>query len=194
MACSPGNSQPWTFLIITDDAQKRRVAEIYRSVGIRAIQKGALASGVLSDEEEKVYQNAMILVDNLQNAPALILCCLEAGLQSNKSPQPERSPQSTGIQQSTYYGSIYPAIQNLMLAARSKGIGSTMTTLHKAREQDIKTVLGIPDDIDTIALIPLGYPLGKWGRPKRKPPHAVTFWNNWGETSGVTDATGDAKE
>ena len=56
-----------------------------------------------------------------------------------------------------------------------------MTTLHKAREQDIKDILSIPDDVATIALIPLGYPKGQWGRPKRKPQEAVTFWNVWGE-------------
>jgi nitroreductase len=110
----------------------------------------------------------MILVDGLQDAPALIMCCLDG------------HPRDGGIHQSTYYGSIYPAIQNMMLAARARGIGSTMTTLHKAREQDIKTILGIPDHIETIALIPLGYPCGRWGRPRRKPVQDVTFWNQWG--------------
>jgi nitroreductase len=171
MACSPGNSQPWTFLVITDDMQKQRIAAIYRDIGLKVIKEGALASGLLDAEMELVYKNALILVDGLQRAPALILCCL-AG-----------RPQQGGIHQSTYYGSIYPAIQNLMLAARAKGIGSTMTTLHKAREQDIKNVLAIPDDVETIALIPLGYPQGQWGRPKRKPQGEVTFWNSWGERS-----------
>jgi nitroreductase len=116
---------------------------------------------------KKVYEDALILVDNLQNAPALILCCVTG------------NPGKDGIQQSTFYGSIYPAVQNLMLAARSKGIGSTMTTLHKAREQDIKQVLQIPEDVTTIALIPLGYPQGKWGRPKRRDSREVTYWNAW---------------
>jgi nitroreductase len=171
MACSPGNSQPWTFLVITDDMQKQRIAAIYRDIGLKVIKEGAVASGLLDEEMEKVYKNALILVDGLQAAPALILCCL-AG-----------HPQAGGIHQSTYYGSIYPAIQNLMLAARGKGIGSTMTTLHKAREQDIKNILAIPDDVETIALIPLGYPQGEWRRPKRKPQSEVTFWNSWGERS-----------
>ena len=169
MACSPGNSQTWTFLVITDQQQKQRIANIYRDIGNAVIQDGALASGKLDEEMQKVYSNAMILVKGLQNAPALIMCCLEGHAQEG------------GIHQSTYYGSIYPAIQNLMLAARSKGIGSTMTTMHKAREQDIKDVLGIPQEVTTIALIPLGYPEGKWGRPRRKPQREVTFWNVWGE-------------
>ncbi len=169
MACSPGNSQPWTFLVIVDRKQKERIAEIYRELGTKVIKEQALASGLLDTATENVYNDAMILVEGLQDAPALIMCCLDG------------HPRDGGIHQSTYYGSIYPAIQNLMLAARAKGIGSTMTTLHKAREQDIKTILGIPDHIETIALIPMGYPRGRWGRPRRKPAQEVTFWNQWGE-------------
>lgn len=168
MACSPGNSQPWTFIIITDDSQKARIAAIYRELGNAAIRDGALKSGKLDADMEQVYRDALILVDNLQQAPALILCCLQG------------EPQPGGIHQSTYYGSIYPSIQNLMLAARAKGIGSTMTTMHKAREQEIKQVLAIPEDVTTIALIPLGYPRGKWGRPKRRAQREVTYWNGWG--------------
>lgn len=169
MACSPGNSQPWTFIVITDETQKARIADIYREIGNAAIREGALKSGALDIAMKKVYRDALILVDNLQHAPALILCCLQG------------EPMEGGIQQSTYYGSIYPAIQNLMLAARAKGIGSTMTTMHKAREREIKQVLAIPDDVTTIALIPLGYPQGKWGRPKRRAQREVTYWNVWGE-------------
>jgi nitroreductase len=170
MACSSGNSQPWKFLIITDAKQKQRIAAIYRAIGDKAIREGALASGLLDEEMAQVYRHALILVEGLQNAPALILCCVEG-----------RAQEGT-IHQSTFYGSIYPAIQNLMLAARAKGIGSTMTTLHAAREEEIKAILSIPEDVTAVALIPLGYPQGQWGRPKRKPQREVTFWNAWGQT------------
>jgi nitroreductase len=169
MACSPGNSQAWKFLIITDARQKERIAGIYRALGNQIIRDDVLASGRLDADAEKVYKNAMVLVENMHHAPALVLCCLEG-----KSGEGE-------IHQSSYYGGIYPAIQNLMLAARARGIGSTMTTLHKAREREVKDILGIPDDVSTIALIPLGYPRGRWGRPKRKPPEEVTYWNQWGD-------------
>jgi len=174
MACSPGNSQPWTFLVIVDPAQRKRIADIYRAIGIKVIKEQALASGLLDKAMTKVYNDAMILVENLQEAPALIMCCLNGNAGDG------------GIQQSTYYGSIYPAIQNLMLAARAKGIGSTMTTLHKARELDIKKILNIPDSVETIALIPLGYPHGQWSRPKRRPVHEVTYWNSWGVANKET--------
>ncbi len=93
MACSPGNSQPWTFLIITDEVQKQRIGTVYREIGIKVIKEGALASGLLNEEMEKVYRNALLLVDGLQQAPALIMCCVEG-----------QAP-AGGIHQSTYYGS-----------------------------------------------------------------------------------------
>ncbi len=174
MACSPGNSQTWRFLVITDTEQKRKIGEIYRRVGLKAIKEGALASGLLDEAAEKVYRNAMILVDHLQDAPALIMCCMPAITEKTNS-------EKNSINQSTHYGAIYPAIQNLMLAARAKGLGTTMTTLHKADESAVKDVLQIPDDIETVALIPLGYPEGKWGKPLRRPSQEVTYWNRWGE-------------
>src|SRR4030095_3294836 len=64
--------------------------------------------------------------------------------------------------------SIYPAVQNLMLAARAHGIGSCITTIHRFRDTQVKALLGIPADVETAALIPLGYPLGKFGRPPRR--------------------------
>ncbi|MEO2169086.1 MAG: nitroreductase family protein, partial [bacterium] len=75
------------------------------------------------------------------------------------------------------------AIQNLMLAARSRGLGTTLTTLHKMAEGRVKRMLEIPDGVSTVALIPVGYPRGKWGPPKRRPSAEATHWNRWGNQS-----------
>jgi nitroreductase len=80
--------------------------------------------------------------------------------------------------------SIYPAVQNLMLAARAMGYGTTLTTLHKLHEEDVKKLLGIPDDRETMALIPLGRPKGKFRPPARRPVEQVVYWETWGE-SGI---------
>jgi nitroreductase len=68
-----------------------------------------------------------------------------------------------------------------MLAARARGLGTTLTTLHKLREDDVRQVLEIPDEVETVALIPVGRPRGSWGRPRRRPSSEVTHWNRWGE-------------
>src|SRR5207248_7965024 len=78
-------------------------------------------------------------------------------------------------------GSVFPAIQNLMLAARALGLGTTLTTIHLRDEPAVKEILDIPDDVHTYAIVPVGYPLGRWGEAPRRPSGEVTYWNRWGE-------------
>jgi nitroreductase len=75
---------------------------------------------------------------------------------------------------------IYPAVQNLMLAARALGLGTTLTTLHKTHEAEVRELLGIPEGVETMAMIPLGWPKGKFGAGPRKPVEEVTHWDSWG--------------
>jgi nitroreductase len=74
---------------------------------------------------------------------------------------------------------VYGAVQNLFLAARALGLGTTLTTVHRFREPEVRAVLGIPDDVTTWAMIPVGYPLGRWGEAKRRPVREVTYWDTW---------------
>jgi nitroreductase len=166
-AASAANSQHWAFVVVTDPEQRRRLGEVYRAIGREVIRDRILASGTLSEESERVHRGAMILVEHLGEAPALIAVALRG------------APPATAAEGSAWYGSIYPAIQNLMLAARTRGLGTTLTTLHKVREDDVKAILGIPDGFETIALIPVGYPQGRWGRPLRRDSSAVTHWDRW---------------
>ncbi len=162
------NAQPWSFIVVTDPEQRRRLGEIYRELGHKFVAPVADDGRDGSEATRRVYRNAMILVEHLGEAPALILACMHG------------RPPSDAAQRSAYYGSIFPAVQNLMLAARARGLGTTLTTLHKLAEARVKEVLGIPEEIETIALIPVGYPEGVWGRPKRRPAEEVTHWDRWG--------------
>ena len=76
--------------------------------------------------------------------------------------------------------SVYPAVQNLLLAARARGLGGCLTTTHLIREEEIKSILGIPDHINTFALIPLGYPQDDFGPVRRGPVSEVTYLDRWG--------------
>ncbi len=166
-APSASNSQTWAFIVVTDPTLRQQLGEIYRRIGIERIRDGALTNGRLSEDTAKVYRRAMILVENLAEAPALIVVALRGSHPEN------------GAEGCAYYGSIFPAIQNLMLAARSRGLGTTLTTLHKAREAEVKAVLGVPDEFETIALIPVGHPQGRWGQPLRTPSSEITHWDRW---------------
>jgi nitroreductase len=171
-AASAGNTQNWAFLVVTDSDARRRLGDIYREVGRAVIRDRALAEGRLAPETEKVYRNAMVLVEEMGSAPALILVAAQG-------PHPTDPAQAAA-----WYGSLFPAVQNLMLAARARGLGATLTTLHKLRESEVKALLGIPEAWETVALIPVGRPRGRFGRLLRRPSAQVTHWNRWGNLRG----------
>ena len=173
-AASATNAQDWAFIVVTDAEQRRRLGEIYREVGRVVIRDQALASGRLSTATEKVYRNAMLLVEGMGSSPALIVVAARG-----------RHP-ADAAQAAAWYGSLFPAVQNLMLAARSRGLGTTLTTLHKLREADVKAVLGMPDGWETVALIPVGHPRGRFGAVLRTPSAQVTHWDRWGNQRGGT--------
>jgi len=173
-AASASNGQHWAFIIVTDAEQRRRLGDIYREVGRTVIRDQALASGRLPPETEKVYRNAMVLVEGMGSVPALIVV---AALGHHPA---------DAMQGAAWYGSLFPAVQNLMLAARSRGLGTTLTTLHKLREAEVKAVLGIPDGWETVALLPVGRPLGRFGPVLRTPSEQVTHWDRWGNPRSGT--------
>jgi nitroreductase len=76
---------------------------------------------------------------------------------------------------------VYPAVQNLMLAARALGLGTTLTTLHKLHEADVRELLGIADDWETMVMVTLGWPKGNFSQPSRRPVEEVVYWERWRE-------------
>ena len=171
-APSGGNRQPWRFLVVTDPAKKKALHAVY-SEGwerYRATGYGGSAGRELAPEwaesNEKVLRSSQYLADHLGEAPVLIIPCTFGG--------------GAGPKDITAGSSIYPAIQNLMLAARALGLGTALTTIHRWNEPKVREILGIPDTVDTAALIPLGWPKGKFGAGLRQPVEAVTYWDTWG--------------
>jgi nitroreductase len=95
---------------------------------------------------------------------------------------------AAGVSNPRLGASIYGAVQNLILAARAYGIGTTLTTLYSRHEDDVRDLLGLPDDALTMGLLPLGYPArGRWAQPKRRPVQDVVHWNRWGATRSWTE-------
>ncbi len=170
--CAPsgGNRQGWSFLVIRDAARRKRLGELYREAWDELL-KVPYYAGVAKEPPDspaaKMLVSARHLGEHLGEAPVLVLACiaLESGIKPTLT---------TGA-------SIYPAVQNIMLAARALGIGSCITTIHRFRDAQVKELLGIPSDVETAALIPLGYPLGKFGRPPRRPLREVAFADRWGQ-------------
>jgi nitroreductase len=170
--CAPsgGNRQGWSFLVVRDAVRRQRLGELYREAW-GELMKLPYYAGVAKEPPDspaaKMLASARHLGEHLGEAPVLVMACiaLESGIKATLT---------TGA-------SIYPAVQNIMLAARALGIGSCITTIHRFRDAQVKELLGIPSDVETAALIPLGYPLGKFGRPPRRPLRQVAFADRWGQ-------------
>ncbi len=170
-APSGSNRQGWRFVIVTDGEKKRRIAELYRQAwyGYNA-QRTASAAPVRTAEDrqmQRVISSARYLADHIQDAPVLVIPCIEGRPQD---PAPAA--------QASLYGSILPAAWSLMLALRARGLGSAWTTLHLQYEREVADLLGIPDGITQAALLPVAYFKGDdFKAAKRKP--IKTYWNSW---------------
>lgn len=176
MAPSAGNLQTWSFVVVTNRRKIRSVALTYQEAGHQYIRDGVLADPDLGqdDPRRRVYTHAMHNVDHLDEAPALIIPCLTM-------PCPDNASIASG-----FFGSIYPAIQNILLAARARGLGTTLLTLGTdfspvpdAKHPQLREILRLPDNVQSHAIIPVGYPKGQWGRPLRKDWRSCTYWDEW---------------
>jgi nitroreductase len=82
------------------------------------------------------------------------------------------------------YASVYPAVQNLILAARARGLGTVLTTVYRVYEDELRELCGVPDRYEVAALLPLGHPQGRWGVAPRRPAESLTSWNRFGQRRG----------
>lgn len=178
-AASARNSQPWAFVAVRDPALKADIRRLYLGAWLQARAFTAQVDADADIKDRPDYAAMMRGVDRLaaelDRAPLLVLCCLDT---AQLGPMADasghiRAPQSA-------YASIYPAVQNLMLAARGLGIGSTLTTLFQAAETDLRRVVGLPDHLHIAALVPLGYPTRPFRVTTRRPLREVAFLDRWG--------------
>jgi nitroreductase len=166
---SGGNAQGWGWVVVTDDEIKQRVAAWYRenweaAYGRRREEflSGAPTGGL----SRRGFLGADHLARHIQEAPVWVFAVLRDAAGSTNP--------RTG-------SSIYGAVQQLCLAARAYGIGTSLTTLYGGHEDELRELLGLPADALTMALVPMGYPAkGRWAQPKRRPVEEVVHWNRWG--------------
>jgi nitroreductase len=154
--------------VIRDATTRARLGQLYREAWgelMKTPYYSGLGDARPDSREGRMLASARHLSEHLAEAPVLILACIAADA---------RPTLTTGA-------SIYPAVQNIMLAARALGLGSCLTTIHKYRDSQVKELLGVPAEVETAALIPLGYPLGKFGRPPRRPLAEVVHADRWGQ-------------
>ena len=168
--CAPsgGNMQRWRFLVIRDPKVKETVGALYKRAWDQQVapryRSGEPAPGMSRERFLRLLDAAEYLAAHIHEAPVWIVPCLEGGT-------PTRTSGS----------SIYPAVQNMLLAARALGLGATLTTLYLQFEKEAEAALGLPSGVHSYALLPVGYPIGRFGPVRRVPLADVVYGDQWGE-------------
>ncbi|PKB65428.1 MAG: hypothetical protein BZY80_00395 [SAR202 cluster bacterium Io17-Chloro-G2] len=157
-----GNNQPWHFLVIKDPDIRLELGELYREAWW-AKRKDEGINGPEDIAPGKSSQrSAMRLSSEFASAPVVVMVCALAKTQGAM-------------------GSVIPAVQNLLLAARSHGVGGTITTLHAQVDERVRRLFGVPDTAQIVYCLPLGYPRGRFGSVQRKPLEEVCSVDRWGD-------------
>lgn len=166
-APSGGNRQPWVFVAVDDREKIRWVAERYRPIFEKYIGP-AIERGQQEQFPDRLLRNmraALYLAEHLHEAPVLLFI---AGFKRRGEAQ---------------FQALYPCAQNVLLACRAVGLGASFTTLHRAFGEECDQLLGLPEKIPSAVMIPIGWPLGKHGRPPRQAIDSKLFFNEFDASS-----------
>ena len=163
-ASSAGNSQGWEFAIMTDPDLKKEVGNVVAK-GMAPVFANRPEG--LDPSQTRMYDGAQHLAENFAKVPAWIFGC-------GRKSYPPQAPQEVFM-----YASVYPAAQNLIVAARSMGIGTAFTTFHFMAEDLIRKLMNIPDDVFLCVSIAAGYPERGFTNVKRRPVQDVMHINRW---------------
>ena len=175
-----GNMQPWRIIVVRGAEHKQALADIYGPEWrtYTGFSRRRAEKQSLSDDDRAKMERTLAagdyLADHLAEAPAILLFIADPSMMAITDKNLDRISMVGG-------GSVYTAVQNAMLACAAEGLGCTLTTLHCLREPEVKAALGIPDDWATLAMVPIGYPIGRGHGPiTRRPPAELVFDDTFG--------------
>jgi nitroreductase len=162
-APSGGNRQPWKFVAVTEPELRAWVGERYRATFHAYIRpaREAAEEAQYPEEKRRMQRAALWLADHLAEVPVHLFV---AGWTRRGQPQTQ---------------ALFPAIQNVLLACRAVGLGASLTTAHRAFGAELDAKLGLPDNCPTCALLPIGWPRGRYGRPPRRPVDECLYWERY---------------
>ncbi|MEZ5595485.1 MAG: nitroreductase family protein [Pseudomonadales bacterium] len=165
------NSQTWRWVVVDDASKRKALADLYRKGAegyLKAAGEQAESGG--DAQTKRVFSSAIYLMDHLAEVPVHLIPCVEGR-------PPEGTPM---VMLGGLYGSIFPAVWSFQLAARSRGLGTALTTLHLLHEKEAAEVLGLPDNVMQVALLPVAFTKGTDFKRAARPPVAdITHWNAW---------------
>jgi nitroreductase len=170
-APTAGTTQNWRWLVVQDQQTRTALGALFREVGNQYLRRKVDAAGAHADSPDfkRALASAQHLVDVIERVPIFVIPCMLG--------RPEGGNDALAV----FYGGIFPAIWNFQLALRSRGLGSTLTTYHLEREAEAAAILGVPDDVTQVALLPIGYTTtGTFGPGRRQAVEELTYLDRWG--------------
>ena len=166
-AANGGNSQTWRFLVVKDIEIKKAVQVWYKKAFEEVIgpryATSAPPPGVTAEKYSRQHGAVAYLTEHFHEAPVWIVACLKDGANPGRGAG----------------ASIYPAVQNMLLAIRALGLGSTLTTRHLLHAKEADAALGLPPDVHSYAILPIGYPMGKFGPVGRGKLSEFVYLDRW---------------
>lgn len=166
------NGQNWEFVIVKDPHRKERFARRYRQAWTLY---GGLGRRMAAGDEsmQKILRAVQWQVDHFTEIPVLVVPCLRGGMRPPYLPAPF-------VGESSFFGSIYPSVQNLLLAARAMGLGASLITLPLWSVTSARKILDLPLSVTPVCVVPLGWPKGRYGPTTRKPVQEVVHLDRYG--------------
>ncbi|WP_410613590.1 nitroreductase family protein [Amycolatopsis sp. lyj-109] len=162
-APTPGNVQAWRWLVVRDQEVKNRLGAIFREVG------EAYLAGLAEHADPRALASGRHLIDVIERVPVFVI------------PVVAGRPAGDNATDAAFYGGIFPAVWSFQLALRSRGLGSTLTTYHLAREAEAAEILGIPEGHTQVGLLPVAYTTVPDFKPAaRVPLSEVAYLDHWG--------------
>ena len=171
-APSGGNMQDWAFILVRETERKRFIRDYYWNTWQKLMGERGIPDD-MPPPQQRMLNAAAHLAAHLDEAPVLLLACAKTEYPPLAAMNHERANAAV------IHGTIYPAVQNILLACRALGVGATLTTIHCFFEEELKQRFDIPADMEVSALIPMGYPQGKFGPVSRAPVEDVIHWDAW---------------
>ena len=166
-APSGSNSQKARWVVVRDPAQKQKLADLNREFAEPYIKP--TLENPSSKAQEKMLQAVVWQMDHMHEIPALIVACFDY----------DRKVEGMEVYRSA--GSVWPGVQNLLLRARSLGLGAAPTTLALRDQDRVREALNLPENFAALCLIPVGYPKGNFGPVTRRPVEDIMRFDRWSE-------------
>jgi nitroreductase len=171
-APTAGYAEDWHFVVVTDAEKRLALAELWRAGGRRylGVDDPTALPAVVPPDRKRLVESVVHLYEHLHEVPVHVIPCIEG-----------RTDGKSMLQQAGRWTTIAPATWSFMLAARSRGLGTCMTSFHLFHEQEAAEILGIPyDKIMQTALLPVAYSIGTDFKPaRRKPLETMAHWERW---------------